>query len=65
MKKQFRLYYLRFYSHSMNCHERFLWTAETRESLDEQVALYEGDTSYKVQVVRFICTTDTEVGENL
>lgn len=65
MKKQLRLYYVRFYSHPMNCHERYLWTAETDEDIQVQVQLYEGDTSFRVQVVRSICPTEREVAEEL
>ena len=60
-----RLYYVRFYSHSMNCNERFLWSAESREALDSLVESYEKETSFRVQVVRFICETREEVAENL
>ncbi len=60
-----RLYYVRFYSHSMNCNTRFLWSAESREALDALVESFEKESSFRVQVVLFICETREEIAETL
>lgn len=60
-----KLYYVRFYSHSLNYQQRFLWTAETRQELDEMVNDYTRESSFRVEVVRFICDTDNHVSEEI
>jgi hypothetical protein len=59
------LFYVRFYSHPRNCHERVLWTAENREALDEMVQDYEEESSFRAEVIRFICNTQDEIAEEL
>jgi hypothetical protein len=49
----------------MNVQQRFLWTAENREELDEMVKDYTGQSSYRVEVVRFICDTSDYVAEEI
>ncbi|MFN6304377.1 MAG: hypothetical protein ACK42H_19495 [Planctomycetota bacterium] len=60
-----KLFYVRFYSHPRNCHERCLWTAENREELERMVAVYEAETSFRVEVIRFVCNTPDEVADDL
>jgi hypothetical protein len=60
-----KLYYVRFYSHSRNYHERYLWTAETRQELDEMVNEHTSESSFRVEVIRFICDTDNHVAEEI
>ena len=60
-----KLFYVRLYSHSMNVQQRFLWTAENREELDEMVKDYTGQSSYRVEIVRFICDTSNYVAEEI
>lgn len=60
-----KLYYVRFYSHSLNYQQRFLWTAKSREELDLTVNEYTSESSYRAEVIRFICDTPDEVAEEL
>lgn len=59
------LFYVRFYSHPRNCHERVLWTAESREALELMVQDYEKESSFRAEVIRFICNTPDEIAEEL
>lgn len=60
-----KLFYLRFYSHPRNCHERVLWTAENREAVEAMAQEYEKESSFRVEVIRYVCNTPDEVGEEL
>jgi hypothetical protein len=60
-----KLFYVRFYSHARNCHERVLWTAESREAMADMVKDYELDSSFRAEVIRYVCITPDEVGEEL
>lgn len=60
-----KLYYLRFYSHSRNYHERFLWTAQHREAVEEMAEDYEKETSFRLETIRFICNTQDYVADSI
>jgi hypothetical protein len=60
-----KLFYVRFYSHARNCHERVLWTAESREAVEALAQEYEKESSFRAEVIRYVCNTPDEVGEEL
>jgi hypothetical protein len=60
-----KLFYVRFYSHPQNCHERFLWTAENREAMETIVQDYEKQSSFRAEVIRYVCNTPDEVANDL
>jgi hypothetical protein len=60
-----KLFYVRFYSHARNCHERVLWTAESREAVEAMAQEYEKESSFRAEVIRYVCNTPDEVGEEL
>jgi len=60
-----KLFYIRFYSHPQNCHERFLWTAESREAMEVVVQDYEKNSSFRAEVIRYVCNTPDEVANDL
>ena len=57
--------YVRVYSHSRNYDGRYWWTAETRQELDEMVNEHTSESSFRVEVIRFICDTDNYVAEEI
>ena len=61
----FKLYYLRFYSHSRNCHERYLWTAQDREDAEKMAQDYEKDSSFRLETIRYVCDTKDYVGDSI
>jgi hypothetical protein len=60
-----KLFYIRFYSHARNCHERVLWSASSREAVEQMAMDYEKESSFRAEVIRFVCITPDEVGEEL
>ena len=54
-------FYLRFYNHPGNYHDRFVWIVPDRATLDADIMSYLDDMrGSRLEVVRFLCNTSDE-----
>ena len=60
-------FYVRFYHHSGNYQERFVWIVPDRAALDANIESYQDDMrGAKLEVVGFLCNTpDEPIGREL
>jgi hypothetical protein len=54
-------FFVRFYNHPGNYHERFVWIVPDRDALDASIESYLKDIrGSKLEVARFLCNTPDE-----